>query len=182
MGPFSPAPAPRRHRTRRSRAESVETRPTVEHAFDSMGYRGAMDLSLQGSLLDLTDAMTLRDVGTGLTRHHLAHGAWVDVRPGWLAAGDELFTALLRDVPVARRAAPDVRLRRRRPPADEVLRRRRAPPPPDARRGARGAEPRTTPPSSASRSSPRACASTATAVTAWPGTATASDALATATR
>ena len=58
-----------------------------------------MDLSLQGSLLDLTDAMTLRDVGTGLTRHHLAHGAWVDVRPGWLAAGDELFTALLRDVP-----------------------------------------------------------------------------------
>ncbi|MGO4604181.1 alpha-ketoglutarate-dependent dioxygenase AlkB [Terrabacter sp. 2YAF2] len=58
-----------------------------------------MDLSLQGSLLDLTDAMTLRDVGTGLTRHHLGHGAWVDVRPGWLAAGDELFTALLRDVP-----------------------------------------------------------------------------------
>ena len=58
-----------------------------------------MDLSLQGSLLDLTDAMTLRDVGTGKTRHPLAHGAWVDVRPGWLAAGDELFTALLRDVP-----------------------------------------------------------------------------------
>src|SRR3954451_18330506 len=58
-----------------------------------------MELSLQGSLLDLTDAMTLRDVGTGKTRHHLAHGAWVDVRPGWLAAGDELFTALLRDVP-----------------------------------------------------------------------------------
>ena len=64
-----------------------------------MGYRGAMDLSLQGSLLDLTDAMTLRDVGTGLTRHHLARGAWVDVRPGWGAAGDELFTAVLRHVP-----------------------------------------------------------------------------------
>jgi alkylated DNA repair dioxygenase AlkB len=64
-----------------------------------MGYRGHMDLSLQGSLLDLTDAMTLRDVGTGKTRHQLAYGAWVDVRPGWLAAGDELFTALLRDVP-----------------------------------------------------------------------------------
>ena len=70
-----------------------------EHPFDSMGYRGHMDLSLQGSLLDLTDAMTLRDVGTGKTRHQLAHGAWVDVRPGWLAAGDELFAALLRDVP-----------------------------------------------------------------------------------
>ena len=64
-----------------------------------MGYRGGMDLSLQGSLLDLTDAMTLRDVGTGLTRHRLTRGAWVDVRPGWLAAGDELFSTLLHQVP-----------------------------------------------------------------------------------
>ena len=58
-----------------------------------------MDLSLQGSLLDLTDEMTLRDLRTGLRRHVLDRGAWVDVRPGWLAAGDELFTALLHDVP-----------------------------------------------------------------------------------
>jgi alkylated DNA repair dioxygenase AlkB len=58
-----------------------------------------MDLALQGSLLDLTDEMTLRDVGTGLRRTQLGHGAWVDVRPGWLAAGDELFATLLRDVP-----------------------------------------------------------------------------------
>ncbi|EWT03429.1 DNA repair protein [Intrasporangium oryzae NRRL B-24470] len=58
-----------------------------------------MDLVLQGSLLDLTDEMTLRDVGTGLRRTHLGRGAWVDVRPGWLAAGDALFTALLHDVP-----------------------------------------------------------------------------------
>ncbi|MEO5745204.1 MAG: alpha-ketoglutarate-dependent dioxygenase AlkB, partial [Terracoccus sp.] len=58
-----------------------------------------MDLALQGSLLDLTDEMTLRDVGTGLRRAELGNGAWVDVRPGWLAAGDDLFTSLLRDVP-----------------------------------------------------------------------------------
>ena len=58
-----------------------------------------MDLALQGSLLDLTDDMTLRDVGTGLHRTALAGGAWVDVRPGWLAAGDELFSALLHGVP-----------------------------------------------------------------------------------
>jgi alkylated DNA repair dioxygenase AlkB len=58
-----------------------------------------MDLTLQGSLLDLTDEMTLCGLGTGLRRTSLSHGAWVDVRPGWLAAGDELFTALLRDVP-----------------------------------------------------------------------------------
>ncbi len=58
-----------------------------------------MDLTLQGSLLDLTDEMGLRDLGTGLTRHQLTRGAWVDVRPGWLCAGDELFTTLLHDVP-----------------------------------------------------------------------------------
>ena len=58
-----------------------------------------MDIALQGSLLDLTDRMTLRDVGTGLRRTELTNGAWVDVRPGWLAAGDELFAALVRDVP-----------------------------------------------------------------------------------
>lgn len=58
-----------------------------------------MDLALQGSLLDLTDEMTLRDLRSGLRRAQLGEGAWVDVRPGWLAAGDELFTTLLREVP-----------------------------------------------------------------------------------
>jgi alkylated DNA repair dioxygenase AlkB len=58
-----------------------------------------MDLALQGSLLDFTDQMTLRDLGVGMRRTQLTRGAWVDVRPGWLAAGDELFTTLLADVP-----------------------------------------------------------------------------------
>lgn len=58
-----------------------------------------MDLALQGSLLDFTDEMTLRDLGVGMRRTPLSRGAWVDVRPGWLAAGDELFTTLLSDVP-----------------------------------------------------------------------------------
>lgn len=58
-----------------------------------------MDLALQGSLLDVTDEMTLRDLGVGMRRTPLSRGAWVDVRPGWLAAGDELFTTLLSDVP-----------------------------------------------------------------------------------
>ncbi len=58
-----------------------------------------MDLALQGSLLDLSDEMALRDLPSGLRRSHLGRGAWVDVRPGWLAAGDELFTALLDGVP-----------------------------------------------------------------------------------
>lgn len=58
-----------------------------------------MDIALQGSLLDLADAMALGDLGRGLRRTTLSHGAWVDVRPGWLSAGDVLLTALLRDVP-----------------------------------------------------------------------------------
>ncbi|MEO7751866.1 MAG: alpha-ketoglutarate-dependent dioxygenase AlkB [Terracoccus sp.] len=58
-----------------------------------------MDLALQGSLLDLSDAMTLLDLRPGIRRTGLGHGAWVDVRPGWLSSGDELFATLLRDVP-----------------------------------------------------------------------------------
>ncbi len=64
-----------------------------------MRYRGLMDLALQGSLLDLVDEMTLRELGSGLHRTTLGAGAWVDLRPGWLAAGDEVFTALLHEVP-----------------------------------------------------------------------------------
>src|SRR3954465_4108340 len=99
MPPFSPAPRRREHRTRRTGRARRNSVTAFEHPFDESGYSGAMDLSLQGSLLDLTDAMTLRDVGTGLTRHHLTRGAWVDVRPGWLAAGGGVFPALLGDVP-----------------------------------------------------------------------------------
>ncbi|WP_347354486.1 alpha-ketoglutarate-dependent dioxygenase AlkB [Intrasporangium sp.] len=58
-----------------------------------------MDLALQGSLLDLADEMTLRDLPAGLRRTRLGLGAWVDVRAGWLASGDDLLTTLLRDVP-----------------------------------------------------------------------------------
>lgn len=64
-----------------------------------MRYTVCMDLAFQGSLLDLGDTMTLRDLATGRHRAALTDGAWVDVRAGWLAAGDELLTALLRDVP-----------------------------------------------------------------------------------
>lgn len=58
-----------------------------------------MSFALQGSLLDLAPRTELRDLRTGLTRKLLAHGAWVDLRPGWLAGADELCAALLRDVP-----------------------------------------------------------------------------------
>lgn len=64
-----------------------------------IGYRGCMDLALQGSLLDFSEEMRLLELGMGMRRTQLSRGAWVDVRPGWLAAGDELFATLVSDVP-----------------------------------------------------------------------------------
>jgi alkylated DNA repair dioxygenase AlkB len=57
-----------------------------------------MIASLQGSLLDVT-----ANPGPGaldrLERTKLAHGAWIDFLPGWMAGADELFDRLLTVVP-----------------------------------------------------------------------------------
>jgi alkylated DNA repair dioxygenase AlkB len=58
-----------------------------------------MTFTLQGSLLDLGETMELGALGPGLTRTELTEGAWVDLRPGWLAGADELFDVLSADVP-----------------------------------------------------------------------------------
>jgi alkylated DNA repair dioxygenase AlkB len=58
-----------------------------------------MNARLQGSLLDLTDEPGLGALGDTVERTELAHGAWVDLRPGWLAGADELFDRLLQVVP-----------------------------------------------------------------------------------
>ncbi len=58
-----------------------------------------MAMTIQGSLLDLAETMELRGLGAGLSRTSLTGGAWVDLRPGWLAGADALFEALARDVP-----------------------------------------------------------------------------------
>ncbi|OLT40949.1 DNA repair protein [Serinicoccus sp. CNJ-927] len=50
-------------------------------------------MMLQGSLLDQVDEVGLRPL-EALRRTRLDHGAWVDVRPGWLTGADELFTRL----------------------------------------------------------------------------------------
>ncbi|MEJ8279278.1 alpha-ketoglutarate-dependent dioxygenase AlkB [Pseudonocardia spirodelae] len=51
-----------------------------------------MDLSWQGSLL------AVGEPGPAY-RHELAHGAWVDVVPGWAADADALFDELAATVP-----------------------------------------------------------------------------------
>ena len=56
-------------------------------------------VTLQGSLLDLGDQIALGRVDEGMTRRHLTHGAWLDVRPGWLTAGDRLLEDLVHEVP-----------------------------------------------------------------------------------
>lgn len=41
----------------------------------------------------------MSDLAGTVERRHLAHGAWVDLRPGWLSGADELFLRLQSCVP-----------------------------------------------------------------------------------
>ena len=58
-----------------------------------------MTRELQGSLLDLGDEAGPRALGSSVQRTVLAHGAWIDVRPGWIAGADALFGRLAGSVP-----------------------------------------------------------------------------------
>jgi alkylated DNA repair dioxygenase AlkB len=58
-----------------------------------------MNASLQGSLLDLAEQPGLGPLGGTVGRTELAHGAWVDLRPAWLAGADDLFARLSTVVP-----------------------------------------------------------------------------------
>jgi alkylated DNA repair dioxygenase AlkB len=58
-----------------------------------------MSAALQASLLDLADDISLGPLGATVARQPLSSGAWVDVRPGWLAGADALFDCLLDSVP-----------------------------------------------------------------------------------
>lgn len=55
----------------------------------------------QGSLLDQVDEVGVRDLGECVLRTELSHGAWIDVRPGWVTGSDELFDRLRLDGPAA---------------------------------------------------------------------------------
>jgi alkylated DNA repair dioxygenase AlkB len=57
-----------------------------------------MKRELQGSLLDLGDEAGPRPLGS-VQRTVLAHGAWIDLRPGWIAGADTLFERLAESVP-----------------------------------------------------------------------------------
>lgn len=54
--------------------------------------------AFQASLLDFGREFELADLNAA-TRTRLAHGAWLDVLPGWATGADELFERLVRVVP-----------------------------------------------------------------------------------
>ncbi len=58
-----------------------------------------MTVTFQGSLLDLASEAGPGPLGSTVRRTVLAHGAWVDVRPGWLGGADDLFARLVTAVP-----------------------------------------------------------------------------------
>lgn len=41
----------------------------------------------------------LRELGAAVRRTPLARGAWVDIRPGWVRAADDVLASLVADVP-----------------------------------------------------------------------------------
>jgi alkylated DNA repair dioxygenase AlkB len=58
-----------------------------------------VSVSLQESLLDVSEEPVLGALGSTVRRTPLAHGAWVDLRPGWLAGSGVVFARLLETVP-----------------------------------------------------------------------------------
>jgi alkylated DNA repair dioxygenase AlkB len=58
-----------------------------------------MTLALQGSLLDCRDEIELGELGSSVRRTTLTRGAWIDLRPGWVAGAAALFDRLAAAVP-----------------------------------------------------------------------------------
>jgi alkylated DNA repair dioxygenase AlkB len=62
-------------------------------------YTYRMDGAFQGSLLDVAEETSLGTLGGSVRRTVLDHGAWVDVRRGWVTGAGVLFERLLNTVP-----------------------------------------------------------------------------------
>jgi alkylated DNA repair dioxygenase AlkB len=51
-------------------------------------------VAFQASLLDGDSRVDVGELGATIRRRPLTHGAWVDVRPGWISGADTLFQRL----------------------------------------------------------------------------------------
>src|SRR6476469_7134121 len=58
-----------------------------------------MSLVAQPSLFGFSGELGLADLGDAVERRPLSDGAWIDLRPGFITAADELFAALADGVP-----------------------------------------------------------------------------------
>jgi len=58
-----------------------------------------MSVQVQESLLDVAGEPVLGSLAGSVRRVPLSRGAWVDVRPGWLAGSGEVFARLAEAVP-----------------------------------------------------------------------------------
>jgi alkylated DNA repair dioxygenase AlkB len=58
-----------------------------------------MSAQVQESLLDVAEEPVLGSLASAVRRVPLARGAWVDLRPGWLAGSGAVFGALVETVP-----------------------------------------------------------------------------------
>src|SRR6201991_918318 len=58
-----------------------------------------MTLMVQPSLFGCTGELGVADLGAAVERRPLSDGAWIDLRPGFVTAADELFDALAGSVP-----------------------------------------------------------------------------------
>ncbi|GIH16916.1 alpha-ketoglutarate-dependent dioxygenase AlkB [Rugosimonospora africana] len=58
-----------------------------------------MTAAFQASLLDLAEDVRPDALGGTVRRTTLCHGAWIDVRPGWMLGADALFEELVTGVP-----------------------------------------------------------------------------------
>jgi alkylated DNA repair dioxygenase AlkB len=58
-----------------------------------------VSVSVQESLLDVAEEPALGNLGSSVRRVPLARGAWVDLRPGWLAGSGAVFARLADAVP-----------------------------------------------------------------------------------
>jgi alkylated DNA repair dioxygenase AlkB len=58
-----------------------------------------MSLVVQPSLFGSSGDLGLAELGAAVERTPLSDGAWIDLRPGFVTAADELFDALLSRVP-----------------------------------------------------------------------------------
>jgi len=60
---------------------------------------GFVSTLFQASLLDLLDADGVGELGSTVRRTPLDHGAWLDIRRGWVSGADALFERLHAVVP-----------------------------------------------------------------------------------